>query len=159
MDRKKTGVLLFYLIFIIGFIPNVVFAAEFNFLDSIFEPFGGINIAATYDRFWMVIDTFLYFLFFIGLVQFALKKQFEGSGGKAVIIAFGVALSIGISVWASRFNFKLGDRLGPIAAVIFVIVFFIFIVKIFRGDREEGLVGPEWWLAIVGAYILVNMFV
>ena len=73
--------LLFYLIFIIGFIPNVVFAAEFNFLDSIFEPFGGINIAATYDRFWMVIDTLLYFLFFIGLVQFALKKQFEGSGG------------------------------------------------------------------------------
>src|SRR3989338_4919249 len=93
MNRKKVFLLFISLVLAVSLIPGIVFAAEFNFLDSIFEPFGCINIAATYDRFWMVIDTLLYFLFFIGLVQFALKKQFEGSGGKAVIIEFGVALS------------------------------------------------------------------
>ena len=156
MGRKKVFLLLVSLV-MLGLFANVAFAQEDNFIERIFEPFGGIDVASTYTNYSTFIDALLYFLFFIGIAQFALSKQFEGKGGKAVIIAFGLALSVGITVWTSSVGFVLGDRLGPIAAAIFMLIFFIFIIKIFKGDREEGLIGPSWWLAVGAAYIFINM--
>ena len=157
MSKKKVFLLLVSLVFVMSLAAGAVFAQEDNFLENIFEPFGGIDVASTYTNYSTFIDALLYFLFFIGIAQFALSKQFEGKGGKAVIIAFGLALSVGITVWTSSVGFVLGDRLGPIAAAIFMLIFFIFIIKIFKGDREEGLIGPSWWLAVGAAYIFINM--
>ena len=157
MGRKKVFLLLISLVFVMSLAAGAAFAQEDNFIERIFEPFGGIDVASTYTNYSTFIDALLYFLFFIGIAQFALSKQFEGRGGKAVIIAFGLALSVGITVWTSSVGFVLGDRLGPIAAAIFMLIFFIFIIKIFKGDKEEGLMGPSWWLAVGAAYIFINM--
>jgi hypothetical protein len=157
MGKKKVFLLLVSLVFVMSLAAGAAFAQEDNFIERIFEPFGGIDVASTYTNYSTFIDALLYFLFFIGIAQFALSKQFEGRGGKAVIIAFGLALSVGITVWTSSVGFVLGDRLGPIAAAIFMLIFFIFIIKIFKGDKEEGLMGPSWWLAVGAAYIFINM--
>src|SRR3989338_5537330 len=146
MGRKNTGFLIFVIAILSILASNTVFAAEdsdTSFFDTIFEPFGGFNVAAAYAKYHMVVDTLLYFLIFIGIAQVALKKQFSGSGGTAVVIAFGLAMAIAITVWANKTGFIIGERLGPLAGAIFVILIFVFLMKFLRGEKE-GLIGPSF---------------
>lgn len=156
MMNKKKVLIFICLVVLVGMLSVNVFAAP-NLLDTAFKPLGGLNVAKTYNNYWQIIDTLLYLLFFMGVVQFALEKQFEGRAGKTIIIVFGIMLAIGITIWTSKIGFKLGERLGPIAGSVFAILFFIFLVRLFRGKSEEGFIGPSWWLALGAAYIFINM--
>lgn len=163
MSGKRVFLLFSSLVFLMSLFANAGFASQHetgtgNFLDNIFEPFAGINLAATYDKAPNFIDALFYFLFFIGIAQFTLRKQFEGKGGTAVIIAFGLALALGLAIWTSRIGFRLGDRIGPIAGALFAIIFFVFIVKMLKGD-QEGLVGPSFWIGYAAAFIFINFLV
>lgn len=159
MSGKNIGFLIFVITLLSILASNIVFAAtdsDTSFFDTVFEPFGGFNVAAAYAKYHMVIDTLLYFLIFIGIAQFTLKKQFSGSGGTAVVIAFGLAMAIAITVWANKTGFIIGERLGPLAGAIFVILIFVFLMKFLRGEKE-GLIGPSFWIGIGATYIFLNM--
>ena len=160
MSRKKVFLLLVSFVFVISLFANFVSAAENNFLNDIFEPFAGIDVAATYDNYWQFIDAFLYFLLFIGVAQFTLSKQFQGTGGKAVVIAMGIALSVALTLWTSKIGFKLGERLGPIAGFILGVIVFIVVVRVVRAlSGEEKAIGPAFLIAFGLGFIFVNMFI
>ncbi len=63
--------------------------AEYNILDDVLSPFGGIDIAATYDQYAGVIDFVIYAILFVGISQATIGTRFQGRGGKAVVTAVG----------------------------------------------------------------------
>ncbi len=157
MGNKKTFLLLISFTLLMS-LASVVFASQHetgagNFLDNIFQPFAGINLSETYNKAPNFIDALFYFLFFIGVVQFALSGYFKGRGGTAVIIAFGATLAIGLAIWTSKIGFRLGDRIGPIAGAIFAILFFVMMVRLFKG---EGAWGPAFWIAYLLGFVFIN---
>lgn len=159
MGNKKVFLLLCSLSFILILSAGIVFAQQGDaggFLESVFKPFAGINLAEIYDSAANFIDAMFYFLFFIGIVQFALSGYFKGRGGTAVVISFGAALAIGLAIWTSKIGFRLGDRIGPIAGAIFAILFFVMMVRLFKG---EGSWGPAFWIAYLLGFVFINFFV
>ena len=155
MSRKKVFLSLISFVVMISLFASFVFAAPDEFrLSDVFETIQGFDIAEAYDRFPLIIDTIIYFLFFISMAQVTLGKQFEGSGGKGVVIAVGLALSIALTYWAQKTGFKLGS-LGPLAALIFAIVIGIWIYRLLKGDQSMG---AGIWISIIVIYVVMFMF-
>ena len=125
---------------------NVVYAAEDdNFLDYIFKPLGGVDIAATYNNYQYVIDTIVYFIFFVATASVTLQKRFKGNAGRAMSIVIGIMLAIGMSVFAKAADFTLGS-LWPIAAGAFigVLAFLIFRLMVDNGAKLGGGVSTAY---------------
>ena len=157
MDRKKVFLLVVSLV-LMSLFTNFVLAQQqqggtFKLAD-IFETIKGFDVFEAYQKFPFLIDTLIYFLFFISIAMATLGEHFKGSGGKGVVIAAGLALSVGLSFWAQKVGFKLGN-LGPLAALIFALVIGIWIYRIVRGDKEAG---AGIWISIIVIWVAFNMF-
>src|SRR3972149_5835009 len=74
-----------------------------------FAPFEHLDLVFLYERYWPALDLLIYLIFFTGLSMTALHKQFEGRGGKAVIVAVSMALSLALTLAERQFGFRLGD--------------------------------------------------
>ena len=158
MSRKKVFLLLVSLAVMTSLFAGFVLAQQqqgdtFK-LAEIFETIEGFDVFEAYQKFPFLIDTLIYFLFFISIAMATLGQHFKGSGGKGVVIAAGLALSVGISFWAQKVGFKLGN-LGPLAALIFALVIGIWIYRIVRGDKEAG---AGIWISIIVIWVAFNMF-
>lgn len=123
-------------------------------LSDIFETIQGFDVFETYEKFPYLIDTLIYFFFFISLAQATLGKHFEGRGGQGVVIAMGLALAVGISYWSQKVGFRLGN-LGTLAALIFAIVIGIWLYRIIKGDQEAG---AGIWISVVVGFIAFQMY-
>ncbi|MDD3558264.1 MAG: hypothetical protein PHW27_06775, partial [Melioribacteraceae bacterium] len=62
-------------------------------------------------------------------------KRFESKGGKAIVVAIGLVLAIGLAISESYIGFNLRS-FGPLAAAIFI--FFVGLV-IFLGIKSAGM--------------------
>jgi cell division protein FtsB len=89
------------------------------------------NFYSTYST---IIDLFIYTLLFIGISQATLGKHFPSRGGKAVVVALGLALAIGLVMSEKTIGFNLRS-FGPIAAGILIILVGIMI---FLGLKRAG---------------------
>lgn len=112
-------------------------AKSSSLIDEALAPFGGLDIARTYDAYSSFIDFAIYAILFVGISQATLGKRFEGRGGKAVVSAVGLVLALGLSISEKTLGFNLRS-FGPLAAG-----FFIFLVGfcIFLGVKAMGMGG------------------
>jgi len=113
---------------------SIKIALAENFLDYIFRPLGGINVASFYDTYWYAIDFILYLIVFLGAVRVSLEKRFTGRGGHALIIVLGIMLTIAMTWFAQTIGFRIAN-LWPVAAGLFIgLIAFL----IFRLMSEQG---------------------
>ena len=150
---KKLLILISVAIFI-SFLAPVHADDVFN-LEDVIEPLKGFDVAGAYAKYPFVVDSVIYFIFFVGIAQLTLSKRFEGRGGKAVIIAFGVALSYSMAFWSANTGFTLA-RLGPLAAIILAIAFSIMIWRMFV--HGEGNKSEAYWIGFIAVWIGLHMF-
>ena len=129
MSRKKVFLLLVSLAIIMSLCANVVFAQNQNF----------------YDKFHVYVDAAIYFLFFLGIAQFTLGRHFEGAGGRAVVIAVALGLTVGIIRWAEENDFMLGNLISTSAwrnflYALAILAFLLLLWFLFR--RRRGAPAP-----------------
>jgi len=156
MNNKKVLLLLISLVFIIGLavIVSAQGDSETFRLTDIFETIEGFDVFEAYSNFSWLIDTFIYFLFFVSIAQVTLGKHFEGKGGKGVVISVGIALAVAITFWSRTVGFTLGS-LGPLAGIIFAAVIGIWLYRLLKGDTNAG---SGIWITIIIIYISFYMF-
>ncbi len=112
-----------------------------NFLDYIFRPLGGINVAGFYENYWYAIDFILYMIVFLGISRVSLEKHFTGRGGQALVLVMGIMLTIAMTWFASSIDFRIVD-LWPIAAGIFIAIIAILIFRLIAhqgGNLKAGV--------------------
>ena len=108
------------LLFMFLFIMSSVYAED-NILNTFFEPFENLDIAGIYEKYSVVIDFLIYLTIFTGLSQVILSKKFQGRGGKALIIATGLVLSVGMITAEKTIGFNI-KTFGPVAIWMFIIL-------------------------------------
>lgn len=104
-------------------------------LSEILSPFKTVNINAIYNSYSSIIDFVIYLVLFLGLSHVTIGKQFDSRGGRAMVIAVGFVLAIGLSVSETYLGFNLRS-FGPLAAMIFI---FLFGLVIFLGIKSTGM--------------------
>jgi len=92
-------------------------------------------ISQYYNEYTSIIDIFVYALLFVGISQATLGKHFTTRGGKAVSVALGIALAIGLVMSEKTIGFNLRS-FGPIAAGIII---FLVGILIFLGLKKAGI--------------------
>ena len=129
MNYKKLFLSFVSIVFMITLFSNFTFAQQNqDYLGDLFKTLEDFDVVGSYEKYSFIIDSLIYFLFFLSLSQVTLGKQYQGGGGKGIVIAVGIALSVGISFWTQKNGITLGN-LGPLAAVLAGIVFIIWIFR------------------------------
>ena len=120
---------------------------------ELFSPFRRLEVKAFYDQYAGTVDFAIFLMLFIGVAKIALEKRYPGSGGRAVILAAGLALTIGMSAAAKSFGFNLGS-LGAISIAILLILFgtiLFFLLERAGLKKTTGVL----WAGILG-YVLLQ---
>jgi len=138
------------LVFLFLALATAVYAQQdpFEFMFSGIE-----RIAGLYGTYYYAIDCILYAVILIGAAQFALSQQFQGSGGRAVIIGMGIALSLGAAFFERQTGFKLVSGLGPIAVIVVLILFCFLFYRLFTA------LGANSRLVMMGMFSLAIFYV
>ncbi len=132
MIENKKGIMIFiYVIFLIHFSSFV----SANLLTELLSPFESTNFSEIYNSYYSIIDFIIYLILFVGLSQVTIGKRFEARGGKAIVVAIGLVLAIGLTVSESYMGFNLRS-FGPLAAAIFI---FMVGFVIFVGIKSAGM--------------------
>ncbi|MCB9207692.1 MAG: hypothetical protein H6611_10380 [Ignavibacteriales bacterium] len=132
MDTYKKKILL---ILMVVFLLFQCVSVSANILSEILSPFQSVDISQIYDSYSSIIDFIIYLILFTGLSQVSLGKRLESNGGKAVVIAIGLVLAVGLSISESYLGFNLRS-FGPLAATIFI---FLVGFVIFLGIKSSGM--------------------
>jgi len=105
-------------------------------LDSVLNPFGNLNIASFYLRYYEFIDAMIYFLLFLSLSQMIYTKVYstynDKKSAKMVAVAVGLALAISMIVLEMDTGFKVGD-LGVVALVVLLLVLAMLLYNVMLG--------------------------
>jgi flagellar biosynthesis regulator FlbT len=131
IDSKK-GIMI--LVYVLIFVCLTSFVSA-NLLTEILSPFETTNFSDIYNSYYSIIDFIIYSVLFIGLSQVTIGKRFESRGGKAVVVAIGLVLAIGLVISESYIGFNLRS-FGPLAATIFI---FLVGFVIFLGIKSAGM--------------------
>jgi hypothetical protein len=123
------------IIFYMAFLLSLSSIASANLFNEILQPLETSDFSDMYDAYSSIIDFIIYSILFIGLSQVSIGKRFESRGGKAMVVAIGLVLAIGLTISESYLGFNLRS-FGPLAASIFI--FFVGFV-IFLGIRSAGM--------------------
>ncbi|MBK8947233.1 MAG: hypothetical protein IPM32_18485 [Ignavibacteriae bacterium] len=82
---------------IFSILINSSFASG-NLLTEILSPFETTNFSEIYDSYSSIIDFIIYVILFVGLSQVTIGKIFDPRGGKAMVVAIGLVLAIGLVI-------------------------------------------------------------
>jgi hypothetical protein len=85
-------------------------------------PLQYLNIASLYSRFSSLVDFFIFLALFVGAARVAFGKKFEGQGGKAITVALGIILAIGMSLAEARWGFNVAS-FGSLAVIFLLVAF------------------------------------
>jgi len=94
-----------------------------------------IDILALYNAYSLVIDFLISSILFIGLIKTTLKDHFPGRGGKAIFIALGLSLSIGLIISESKNGVNIGS-LGPFAILLVILIIAIIVYNSLPRHRD-----------------------
>ncbi|MCH8329450.1 MAG: hypothetical protein IIB81_03590, partial [Nanoarchaeota archaeon] len=150
MSKKKVFLLVVSLV-LMSLSAGVAYAAIGDSLSDIFKDFSSPDV---YEKYYFLIDGIIYFLFFLSVTQVSLEKQFPGRSGKGIVIAAGLALTIGAVYWTQRTGFMLWD-IFPFAIALVAIVFIIWIFRFMTGS-EKGFSGIL--LVVIIGFIVFYVF-
>lgn len=122
---------------IISIILIIIFSTPIraNVIDDILYPLQGFDFSTTYASYSSFIDFTIFVILFIGLAQVTIGKRFDSKGGKAMVVAIGLVLAIGLVISESMIGFNL-QSFGPLAAAIFI---FLVGLVIYQGMRGFGM--------------------
>lgn len=129
-NKRRIMIFVFFLIFLCS-----VSLASASLFTELLSPFETTNFSDIYDTYYSIIDFIIYTVLFVGLSQVTIGKRFESKGGKAIVVAIGLVLAIGLAISESYIGFNLRS-FGPLAAAIFI--FFVGLV-IFLGIKSAGM--------------------
>ena len=110
-----------------------------------------LNISQIYSQYGRIFDFTLFLILFLGLAQVAFGKRFEGRGGKAVVVALGVSLAVGLSVAEASFGFNLGSLSG-LAVAILIIAFGLLFFFLMNSLGLQKTTSLSW------SFILAYLF-
>lgn len=97
------------------------------------------SIADLYYRYTQIFDFFLFLLFFIGLTQMILGKQFETIGlHKGVYVSIGLILSLGLVLWEYQTGYNLIELVGPFAILLLFAAGILLFFNILKGFHATG---------------------
>ena len=101
------------------------------------------------------IDAVIFLLIFLGVGKSVFMDHFK-SGGKAVYVAVGLALTLGLMMWEERMNRSLISELGPwgLAILVIVILAGCYIAALNLSERFTGR--RKHWLAIALTVVFVT---
>jgi len=131
IDNKKRIMIVVYILLFLCLVSTV----SANLLTEILSPFETTNFSDIYDSYSSIIDFIIYTVLFVGLSQVTIGKRFESKGGKAVVVAIGLVLAIGLTISESYMGFNLRS-FGPLAATLFI---FLVGFVIFLGIKSAGM--------------------
>ncbi|MBD3310653.1 hypothetical protein GF351_05530 [Candidatus Woesearchaeota archaeon] len=103
--------------------------AQAQVLDDLFRYYDGSAIADFYIDYHLLFDLLIYILLFVGISQVAFKDRFQGRGGRAVIIAVGLSLSVGMMMFEYYYDWMIGD-IAPLGLAVMLAVIAIFIYRL-----------------------------
>lgn len=129
-NKRRIMILVFFVIFLCS-----VSLASASLFAELLSPFETTNFSDIYDTYYSIIDFIIYTVLFVGLSQVTIGKRFESRGGKAVVIAIGLVLAIGLAISETYIGFNLRS-FGPLAAAIFI---FLVGLVIFLGIKSAGM--------------------
>jgi len=152
INRKK-GLLILISILFTAMLAKLALAQPATLVD-IAESMKFFNIGEAYSHAPYVVDGMIYLILFIGVAQVTLGKVFQGRGGRAAIIAVGLALATSLAFWSRESGFSL-QRLGGLAFTILIIIIVMFIYKLIRGNEK---LGSGIWMAIFATYVMLYVF-
>jgi len=92
-----------------------------DFLDQIFGPFKGFDVAAAYARYSGIIDFIVFALLFSGIAHLTVGKRFEGRGGRAITAGVTIILTMSLLVAEKTMGFNIAS-FGPLAGGIVVLM-------------------------------------
>ncbi|PIN87345.1 hypothetical protein COV19_00490 [Candidatus Woesearchaeota archaeon CG10_big_fil_rev_8_21_14_0_10_44_13] len=145
---------LFLGIFFLFTLFSTAVYAQGNPFDVIFRAVE--RIGPLYAKYFYAIDCIMYAVILIGAAQYALNQQFEGRGGKAVIIGLGSSLAIAASYFEYRqgaSGFKLIGNLAPAAVILTLILFMFLFYRLFTNLGANGRVAGMLMFSIGFFYI------
>ena len=120
---------------------------------ELLSPFQYLDINEFYSQFAPIFDFFVFLVMFTGVARIALEKRFEGRGGRAVIIAVGFSLALGLALAESQFGFNLAS-LGGMAIAILVILFGMILFYILTSAGLPKTTALAW--AFILTYTTLN---
>src|SRR3989344_5558414 len=108
----------------------------------------GLTITEFYESYAAYIDAIIFLLLFFGVGKAVFLSHFQ-SGGKAVYIAVGLALTLGLVMWEERENRSIISELGPwgLAILVIVVLAGCYLAALNLSERFTGR--RKHWLAIL----------
>ena len=122
-------ILICVFLLVAAFSPAV--RADYNPLHRIYDSMRGLDVERFYDDYGSIIDFTIYLLFFLGAAKVTLGRHFQGRGGKAIIIAMALVLSISLAVTEAMMGFNI-KSFGPVAALIFIGIIMVVLFLMLR---------------------------
>lgn len=115
-----------------------------------------LNIPATYDQYALFIDFFIYFAFFLGVVQVALARTLPS---RAVAVSLALALAIGVAAMEPVLGFNL-KSFGPVALGFFILLvgFLIYRTLCAFEIHRFGAVAIAFFLLYFGLLLYMPRF-
>ncbi len=159
MNNKLIPKIILVLFGLIILASNVA-AAGFS-LNSILQPFGSLDIAGFYMRYYEFIDAIIYFLLFMSLAQMIYVKVYKDyndkKSAKLVAVAVGLCLAISMIVLEMNTGFYLG-QLGVVALIILLLVLAMLLyntmLALFTADNGKRVSAALTYLIIYGLLVV-----
>ncbi|MFC1733083.1 hypothetical protein ACFL6I_22520 [candidate division KSB1 bacterium] len=153
--KKRQIYLVIFLLILLGVFSSSVYAQ--GTIDTILTPFENLNIGDAYKNHWYIIDAVLYFVILVGMAQYVFSQQFQGPGGKAITIGFGVAMALSASFFEWKYQFKLLEAFGPLAVIAVVVLFLVGVYKFAQALGAGGRGVAMLSAALLFFYISATM--
>jgi hypothetical protein len=130
-----------------------------NYFNNILNPFGGIDIASFYLRYFSFIDAIIYLILFLSLAQLVFTKVYKDNKkeAKMVAVAISLALTVSMIVLEMRTSFYIG-QLAPVALIVFLLVLAVLLYNLmlglFTGTNGKMVSASLTYLIIYGLLIV-----
>lgn len=143
----------FLLIALVVLTSAPAFALASDFLDRALGPFRDLDFSTFYDQYAGLIDMAIYLALFVGLALATIGKRLQGRGGKAVVIAIGIAMALGLAATERSLGFNL-KSLGPLAGLVIIVLLGVALLEGLKHTRIGIFGGGS--LAFVISYSILR---
>ena len=115
----------------------------------------GMDVTSFYEQYHVWIDAIIFLAIFLSIGKAVFMSHFN-TGGKALYIAVGVALTIGLMIWEEQRNFFIIYKLGPVGMFVFALALTVgtyLAMEKATGKKTWGTIGVVLlWFLLYGLF-------